>query len=166
MLLLLICFLTSASLNAAPAEVDSDAAKGVSGLPLPRYASLRSNEVNMRTGPGTRYPILWVFTHPNLPVEITAEYEIWRRVRDPEGAEGWVHKSALSGKRTVIVTGGMRELRLKPDDAAATAAHLEMGATGLLQNCAQDWCKVKFDGIKGYLRKNQFWGAYVNEVFE
>jgi SH3-like domain-containing protein len=75
------------------------------GLPLPRFASLRVSEANMRTGPGTRYPIEWVLRHENTPLEIIAEYDVWRRVRDWEGAEGWIHKSALSGHRSLIVTG-------------------------------------------------------------
>ena len=144
-------------------EIDS---KGVSGLTLPRFASLRSGEVNMRTGPGTRYPIEWVFTHQGLPVEITAEYEIWRRVRDPEGAEGWVHKSALSGKRSAIITGSLRELHNDTDEKSAALAHLEVGSTGQLVSCAKDWCKLKFNGIKGYLRKSDFWGAYPGEIFD
>ena len=136
-----------------------------SGLPIPRFASLRASDVNLRTGPGTRYPIDWVFTHQGMPVEITAEYEMWRRVRDAEGDEGWVHKNALSGKRAAIVTGGMRELRGDPDINAAIAAHLEVGAVGQLVSCAKDWCKLKFEGTRGYLRKTEFWGAYEAETF-
>ncbi len=166
MLLLIACLLIASIAHAAINENETDASKGISGLPVPRFASLRSNDVNMRTGPGTRYPIEWVFTHQGLPVEITAEYEIWRRVRDPEGAEGWVHKSALSGKRAAIITGVIRDLRGDKDDKALVLAHLEVGSTGQLTSCAKDWCKLKFNGIKGYLRKTDFWGAYPNEVFD
>jgi SH3-like domain-containing protein len=147
-----------------------DGSKVGSGLPIPRFASLRSNDVNMRTGPGTRYPIEWVYAHQGLPVEITAEYEIWRRVRDPDGAEGWVHKSALSGKRSVIVTGSLHELYHDADITSPVIAHLEPGSTGQLGSCAALWCKVKFTGengsVKGYLRKTDFWGAYPGEVFD
>lgn len=133
---------------------------------VPRFATLRSGEVNMRTGPGTRYPIEWVYTRRGLPVEVTAEYDIWRRVRDPEGIEGWVHKTELTGKRAAVVTGSLRELRDDRDDAAQIVAHLQPGATGQLISCMPDWCKLKFDGIKGYLRKTDFWGAYPNETFD
>ncbi|MBV8061311.1 MAG: SH3 domain-containing protein [Alphaproteobacteria bacterium] len=136
------------------------------GLPVPRFASLRSEEVNMRAGPGTRYPIEWVYNRKGLPVEIVAEFDIWRRVRDPEGTEGWVHKTEITGKRMAIVTGGPRELREEPQDTAAIKAHLEAGAIGQISSCQRDWCKLKFDGVKGYLRKNQLWGAYPAEVFE
>jgi SH3-like domain-containing protein len=135
-------------------------------LPLPRFATLRSDEANMRTGPGTRYPIEWVYTHKGLPVEVVAEYDIWRRVRDSDGTEGWFHKTELTGKRSVIVTGAIRELRNSHDDQGAVIAHLQPGAIGQLTSCSKDWCKLKFDGIKGYLRKTDFWGAYANEIFD
>jgi SH3-like domain-containing protein len=163
---LCLILLTASVARAAVNENETEAGKGVSGLVVPRFASLRSNEVNMRTGPGTRYPIEWVFTHQGLPVEITAEYEIWRRVKDPEGAEGWVHKSALSGKRSAIITGSMRELHSDTNPQSPVLAHLEVGSSGQLVSCAKDWCKLKFNGIKGYLRKTDFWGAYPNEVFD
>jgi SH3-like domain-containing protein len=134
--------------------------------PLPRFATLRSDEVNMRTGPGTRYPIEWVYTRRGLPVEVIAEYDIWRRVRDPEGTEGWVHKTELTGKRAAVITTETRELRDDRDDAAPVNAHLETGAIGQIISCAPDWCKVKFDGIKGYLHKSEFWGAYPSETFD
>ncbi len=74
------------------------------GLPLPRYVSLRAEEVNMRTGPGVRYPVDWVYKRRNLPVEIIAEFGTWRKIRDVEGAQGWIHQSMLSNRRTFSVT--------------------------------------------------------------
>ena len=138
------------------------------GPPMPRFASLRSGEANMRTGPGTRYPIEWVYKHATLPVEIVAkdDDDIWRRVRDSDGAEGWMHKTELSGKRTGVVTGGAHDLRHKSEDTAAIVAHVEPGAVGQLMSCAKDWCKLKFDSVKGYLRKTDFWGAYPDETFD
>ncbi len=159
--ILLICMLALTAPAFAAEEQDN-----TSHLPIPRFASLRSGEVNMRTGPGTRYPIEWVYAKRGLPVEVIAEYDIWRRVRDPEGIEGWVNKTELTGKRGLVITGGNHELREDPDDTAAIAAHLEKGALGTIASCKQDWCKVKFDGAKGYLRKMDFWGAYPNELFD
>jgi len=141
-----------------------DEGKNISHLPLPRFASLRSDEVNMRAGPGTRYPIEWVLTREAMPVEITEEYEVWRHVRDPSGDEGWVHRNGLSGKRMVIVTG-VHDLHDNPDDASSVVAHLEDGAMGQLLSCKKEWCRLKFEGIKGYLPKSEFWGAYPGEVF-
>jgi SH3-like domain-containing protein len=155
-----VAFACLISVAQAADEIDN-----TSHLPLPRFATLRSGEVNMRTGPGTRYPIEWVYTRRGLPVEVTAEYDIWRYVRDPEGTEGWVNKTELTGKRGLVITGGVHELRDDRDDKAATLAHVEAGAIGELVSCVPDWCKVKFDGIKGYLRKTDFWGAYQGETF-
>lgn len=137
-----------------------------SGFPLPRFASLHSNEINMRTGPGTRYPIEWVYLHEGLPVEITAEFDIWRRVRDWEGSEGWVHKSGLTGRRTLIVTGGLQNVYEDTDEKSAVKAHVEQGAIGQLISCEPAWCKVKFDDINGYMPKTSFWGVYSNETFK
>jgi SH3-like domain-containing protein len=153
--------LLSASAVFAAEEVDN-----TSHLPIPRFASLRSGEVNLRTGPGLRYPIEWVYVRRGLPVEIIAEYDIWRRVRDPEGTEGWVSKTELTGKRSAIVTGNGHDLRDAHDDQAAVLAHLEAGAMGQIVYCAQEWCKVKFDGVRGFLRKTAFWGTYPNEAFD
>jgi SH3-like domain-containing protein len=166
LLCLLVFMFVVAGVAQAANENDTDESKAATGLPLPRFAALRSNDVNMRTGPGTRYPIEWVFTHQGLPVEIIAEYEIWRRVRDPEGAEGWVHKTELTGKRSLIVTGKGRELYSDTDDKSPVLAHLETGAIGTLASCTKDWCKAKFDGVKGYVRKSDFWGAYPGEIFD
>lgn len=163
--LALILFLLMLAVPALAAVDENESGKGASGLPLPRFASLRTNEVNMRTGPGTRYPIDWVFKKQGLPVEITAEYDIWRRVRDPEGAEGWVHKSALSGKRMAVVTGTYN-LHAESNEHAPVAAHLDKGALGQVVSCTLDWCKLKFEDVKGFLPKKDFWGVYSQEVFD
>jgi len=158
----LLCFF----LHSAAAAPREETKGNVSGLALPRFASLRSVEANLRTGPGTRYPIDWVLVAKGMPLEITAEYDVWRRVRDWEGTEGWVHKATLSGKRSMVVTGTMRELRNKDREQSAILAHLEPGAIGELLSCAAEWCKVRIGGIKGYLRKGEFWGAYDGEKFD
>lgn len=146
-------------------DVKGTDGKGATGLPLPRFASLRVIEVNLRTGPGQRYPILWVFKRQGMPVEITAEYEMWRRVRDADGDEGWVHKNALSGKRAALLAAA-HDLRRSDDDSSAAAAHLEAGVTGQILFCKKDWCRLKFDDVKGWLKKSDFWGAYPSEVFD
>jgi SH3-like domain-containing protein len=163
-----LIFLFALCIGSAHAAINENEAdgKGTSGLPIPRFASLRVGEVNMRTGPGTRYPIEWVLTRPGLPVEITAEYDIWRRVRDPEGAEGWVHKNALSGKRMAIVTGSMHDARDSADVQSAITAHVEAGTLGKIMSCTHDQCRIKFDGTKAWLRKSEFWGVKTEEVFD
>lgn len=146
-------------------QAKDDEAKGASGLPLPRFASLRADPVNLRTGPGTRYPIEWVYTREGIPVEITKEFDTWRRIRDWEGSEGWVHKSALTGKRTVITTGETRALYEDSDKTSPIVAKILPGVVGKATACDIDWCKIAFDRVKGYMSKSDFWGVYQNETF-
>jgi len=151
------------ALVALVAAVDAD-----TGLPLPRFVSLRADEVNMRTGPGTRYPVEWVYRRQGLPMEIIAEYDTWRRVRDWQGIDGWVHSSMLSGERSVVITGGVRVLRGKGDPESPPVARAEAGVIGRLLECPEetDWCRVEIDGVRGWLRRDAFWGVYDGEVVE
>lgn len=137
-----------------------------SGLPVPRFVSLRSNEVNLRTGPGLRYPIQWVYVHKGLPMEITAEFDTWRRVRDWQGTEGWVHESTLSGLRTMIITGKPRGLHTRPSDGSGLVARLAPGVVGRLLSCRPRWCQVDAKGFQGWLKRDAFWGVLPNETLE
>jgi SH3-like domain-containing protein len=136
------------------------------GLPVPRFVSLRSAEVNVRTGPGTRYPVEWVFVKRDIPVEITAEFDTWRRIRDWEGTEGWVHQSMLSGKRAIVVVGEVRTLRRAVGDSAGGLAKVEPGVAGKLLHCQASWCEVNVGGYRGWLQKSEFWGVYPTETVE
>jgi len=146
----------------------AQASKSASKLPVPRYVSLRAGEVNMRTGPGVRYPVDWVYKRKNMPVEVIAQFGTWRKVRDFRGAQGWIHQSMLSGKRTVMITGDIRTLRNKDDAKSEPTARIEPGVIGRLVDCPKGngWCRVEIDGRKGWLRHVDFWGAYKNEVFD
>jgi SH3-like domain-containing protein len=139
-----------------------------SGLPLPRFVSLRANEVNMRTGPGVQYPIEWVYLRQNLPMEIVAEFDTWRKVRDWQGTQSWVHKSMLAGRRTLVVTGAERTLRARADFRSAAIAKIEPGVVGHLIFCPvkSSWCRVKVAGHEGWLRRVEIWGMYRNEMVE
>ena len=136
------------------------------GLPVPRFVSLRSAEVNVRTGPGTRYPVDWVFVKRDIPVEITAEFDTWRRIRDWEGTEGWVHQSMLSGKRAMVVLGDVRTLRRAAGESAGGLAKVEPGVAGKLLHCQTNWCEVNVGGYRGWLQKSEFWGVYPAEMVE
>ena len=136
------------------------------GLPVPRFVSLRSAEVNVRTGPGTRYPVEWVFVKRDIPVEITAEFDTWRRIRDWEGTEGWVHQSMLSGKRAIVVLGDVRTLRRAAGDSAGGLAKVEPGVAGKLLHCQASWCEVNVGGYRGWLQRSEFWGVYPAETIE
>ena len=150
--------------GAAPAP----AAEGESGLPLPRFVSIRADEVNLRIGPGIQYPVDWVYLRKSLPVEIVAEFQTWRKIRDWQGTQGWVHQSMLSGHRGIIVTGKLRTLRKKANVKGAVVARAEPGVVGKLLKCAagSGWCRVEIDGFKGWLRRVEFWGAYTDELVE
>lgn len=138
----------------------------VTGLPIPRFVSLASDVVYMRSGPGTKYPVLWEYSRKGLPVEITMEFDIWRKIRDSEGAEGWVHKSLLSGRRSVIVQGeGTLEVKRRPKDDARLMAYLEPGAIATVDACEGDWCAVSAQGYKGWAQRKFLWGVYPEEEF-
>jgi SH3-like domain-containing protein len=138
--------------------------RGSEALPVPRYVSLRSDEVNIRTGPGVQYPIEWVFTRRSMPVEVVEQFEHWRKIRDVEGTTGWVHQSMLSGKRFAIVTGDVRSLRRNPEQGAPDAARLEPGVIGQILECEGRFCRIEAGGIKGWLARSEFWGVYPNEA--
>jgi len=139
-----------------------------SGLPLPRFAALRSAEVNVRTGPGVQYPVDWVFQRQGMPVEIIAEYRTWRKIRDWQGTQGWVHQSLLAGRRTAIVIGGTRALLAKPEPDARIVANLEAGVIANLVSCPEGsaWCRLEVDGFDGWMRRVDFWGTLKDEVTE
>ena len=139
-----------------------------SGLPLPRFVSLRSDEVNLRTGPGVRYPVDWIYTRRDLPVEVIAEFETWRKIRDWQGTEGWVHQSMLSARRMVVITGSQRKLRADPDEKAPALALLDANVVGRLLSCprARAYCRMDVENIQGWLKRDEFWGVYPGEYIE
>ncbi len=144
---------------------------GVTGLPLPRFVSLRSDEVNLRTGPGIRYPIDWVYRREGLPVEVIDEFESWRRIRDAEGTTGWVHQSMLSAKRTAVVVGERQSLLSEAREGAAVVAYLDPGVFALLQRCDGIWCEASVkdaagNTYRGWLPGAGLWGTYPGEVFK
>ncbi|MCK5041849.1 MAG: SH3 domain-containing protein [Sphingomonadales bacterium] len=139
---------------------------GASGLPIPRFVSLSANEANLRTGPNQQYPILWVFVRRGTPLEVTAEYGAWRRVRDVDGTVGWMHSALLSGTRTALFTGTLRTLFADPSINAATVLRAEAGVLGTIETCVSGWCKLNVHGREGWLPQEHFWGTYSNESFE
>lgn len=157
-----IALITLLSGHAAPAL-----AAGGSGLPVPRFVTLKNEETNARTGPGTRYPIQWVYHRAGMPVEIVEEYDLWRKIRDVEGTTGWVHKTMLDGKRNVIIRGKQaRIIRRDPEAKAKPILKAEPMVSARLMECQPDWCRVQIEGRKGWLEKQYLWGVYPDEVFE
>ena len=155
--------------GAAPAAGDL-ATGSVSGLPVPRFVSLKSDRVNVRSGPNKDQEVRWVYTRAGMPVEITAEFENWRRIRDWEGAEGWVYHSLLSGKRFAVVVPTLKDdlvpLYARPDAASAATARLQSGVLGQLKSCNGTWCQFTGKNFDGWIRQERLWGAYPNEKVE
>jgi SH3-like domain-containing protein len=149
----------------APAE-GGEAAE-VSGLPIPRYVSLRTDPVNLRSGPGLRYPVEWVYHRKHLPVEVIGEFDTWRRIRDPDGTDGWVHQTMITGRRTAMVRG-TQGLYRSDGDTSSTVATLEAGVIVNVQRCpaGSAFCRVEVDGRQGWLKREQMWGVYPSETVE
>ena len=144
-----------------------DSATTASGLPVPRYVSLKSDHVNVRAGPTKDNDVAWVYTRSGLPVEITAEFENWRRVRDSEGAEGWVYHSLLSGRRTAVVTMKSKDelasLYASADATSTVTARLQAGVVAQVKHCAAGWCHVMGNGFDGWIEQQRLWGVYADE---
>ncbi len=139
-----------------------------SGLPLPRFNALRSDEVYMRSGPGPRYPIEWVYKRRDLPLEIEREFDIWRLVRDQEGVRGWVNTQTLSPRRTAVITGGERVLRRDANEGSAAVAKLKPGVLVRLRTCdaASDWCQAQVQDYRGWIKRSDVWGTYPGEAIQ
>jgi SH3-like domain-containing protein len=162
LLLVLACVF---SVSAAKAAMEI--ATGPSGLPLPRFVSLKADKINVRVGPAKSYEVTWIYTRVGLPVEITAEFENWRRIRDAEGAEGWVYQSLLAGRRTAMVMA-KKNAELVPVRQAgrldgAVTAKLQPGVVGLVRRCSGSWCRISGQGFDGWIEQERLWGVYPNE---
>ena len=139
----------------------------VSKLPLPRFVSLKSDRVNLHEGPSKDHRTLWVYERAGLPVEITAEFETWRKIRDSEGAEGWVLHSLLSGRRTALVAPWKKEpLLLVAKDLTTPLAKLAPGVIANLRSCDGTWCHIGEKGFDGYMQQENLWGVYPGERVE
>lgn len=154
------------------------AADNPSGLPLPRFATTRSTPINVRVGPGTRYAIAWVYVKAGTPVEIIQEFDTWRKIRDVDGSEGWVHQNLLSGKRAGIAvpwrSGDQVPLRSGRTADGGVRAYLSSGLRVEIGACDGDWCEVVAnasmgDGAhatySGFLQQADLWGVYEGETF-
>ncbi len=142
----------------------------VTNLPLPRFASLKSDRVNLREGPTKENKTVWIYQRSGLPVEITAEFETWRRIRDTDGTEGWVLHSLLSGRRTGLVAPWMKDgalqLHAKADEATPVVAILQPNVQVLVKRCDGQWCRVNGEGFDGFIKQERLWGVYPGEVLE
>jgi SH3-like domain-containing protein len=150
--------------DATPAQL------GPSGFPIPRFVTLKAEKVNVRKGPSSDHPVAWVFQSKGLPVEIIAEFETWRRIRDSEGAEGWILQNMLSGKRNALIAPWRKDqftaLYYGASKQSAVIANLAAGAMGDIKSCDGNWCNVNVGGYSGYVEQSMIWGAYPGEVLD
>lgn len=152
---------------AKPKPPPFDPNKGsVTGLPLPRFAALRADVVNLRAGPGTRYPIDWIYKRVGMPVEILREFDVWRLVETPDGTKGWMHEATLTGRRDFIVTGGRQTLRAGDNDTSRAVAVVEPGVIGHIRRCEASaaWCRVQVGSYLGWLPREAMWGLLPKET--
>lgn len=149
-------------------SVISCADVGESGLPVPRFVSLGHDESNVRTGPGEHYPVKWVLRRKGLPIEVILEYDNWRKIKDPEGQEGWVFHTLLSGERTAIINAQEavyayeRPFNEQVSSSRAVIA-LEPSVIVDVDSCSGQWCKVDASGFSGWIQRKLLWGVYEHE---
>ncbi len=142
-----------------------DSVIDASGLPLPRFVSLRSNDANMRVGPGKQYPIKWHYQRAHLPMEVVEEFGHWRRLRDKEGELGWMHKNLLSSGRFVITESEPTLFHIAPRDDASVIIKSGAGVLVYAKACELDWCLLTIQERDGWARKSDIWGVYETEQF-
>jgi SH3-like domain-containing protein len=151
----------------AAAHAGSDT---TNSLPVPRFVSLKTDRVNVRGGPDKDHDVAWIYTRVGWPVEITAEFENWRRIRDSDGTEGWVYHSLLSGKRTAVVQlkakTELAALHAKPDAQSAVTAQLQSGVLGVVKRCSGTWCHLTGEGFDGWIEQDRLWGVYPDEKID
>lgn len=159
----------STDLRAQTAEAPDALRTGsVTGLPIPRFVSIKADRVNVRRGPSRSHQVDWVLLKAGLPVEITAEFENWRRIRDFAGDEGWVFHTLLSGRRTVLyapwaANGELNDLKRQPAGEAPVVARIGPRVMADVALCDQGWCRVELDSVEGWSRQDVLWGVYPGE---
>jgi SH3-like domain-containing protein len=168
-----ICGLCVVLCGAVPAGYAQTAAQlgeqigSVSGLPLPRFVSLKFDRVNLREGPSKDHRTTWIYERAGLPIEITAEYGTWRKVRDSDGTEGWVQHTVLSGRRTAIVAPWKKDevftLYSRPAADSQPVVRLQTGVIASIRSCNGKWCEIFGEGFDGYMEQTLLWGVYPNE---
>ena len=165
-----VLFLLAAFLSLVAPAAAANPQVGPSGLQLPRFVSLKSDRVNVRQGPSADHKVAWTYLRAGLPVEITAEFDNWRKIRDSEGAEGWVQQGLLSGRRTALVApwgkGKFFDLYARGRDDAAVKAKIESGVLVSLKLCNGSFCRVDAEKSEGFMKQNELWGVYENEKVE
>jgi SH3-like domain-containing protein len=158
-----LAMILAAALSSGPSY--SQDTGTATGLPLPRYASLKSDNVYVRAGPSMDYPIRWVYKRDGLPVEIQQEFDAWRKVKMPDGEIGWVHKILIAGVRYAQITDKKGVVLYSDDDMAKPLARLENGVIVKVDECLKLQCHVAILPYEGWIEKKALWGVYGSEIF-
>jgi len=139
-------------------------APGVVEMERPRFVSLRSDLVNMREGPSTAHSVKWIYHREGLPLQVLAEYDVWRRVRDQDGEIGWIHVSLLANERGAIVIGnGYARVRADESEDAPIIAQVAPGVVGRVESCGPSSCRLDFSELEGWIERTRIWGVYADE---
>jgi SH3-like domain-containing protein len=164
--LLLVSLLATPAMAQAPEGregMSAEARKNTSGLAVPRFMSLRATRANLRAGPGTNYPARWTFIRQGVPLEVVAEYNVWRQVRDADGETGWMDRAMLSTARTFQIVREERTLRARPDITSPPVWRAEPGVVGRIVTCEDQWCRIEVEGRSGWILREQGFGTYPGE---
>ena len=134
-----------------------------SGLPVPRFVSLKFNEANLRAGPGSEYPVLWQYRQVGLPMLVDAEFGVWRKVRDAEGTAGWMHGAGLTMRRMAFVHEGITKIYRHDNVKSDVVAIAEKNALLELKSCPKTWCRITTDTVTGWVQRTAIWGLLKDE---
>lgn len=141
-------------------------------LKVPRFVSLKFDKIYVRVGPDSnKYKIAWIYQKKGLPVEVTDDYDQWRRIRDVNGETGWVLKNQLDNKRTIITVPWVKDdylfaMRKTPDDNGVLVAEVQSKVIGTVRSCNGAWCEVDIQGYRGWLKQTELWGVYPEEIIK
>ncbi len=152
----LFMFLTALTAHAAIIELNPEET---------RFVAMRADKVNARSGPNIRYPIEWIYQQQNHPVEIIAEYEQWRKIKDYEGSTSWVRKNLLTNARyALVVEDGENNVYEKDSLNAEVVARAENGTIGKIKRCSPTFCLLVFNNeIEGWMQRSVLYGIKKNE---
>jgi len=157
--LLATCLIGALAQTAAAQQVLTKGPE--TGLPMPRFVSVKATKARVRQGPSRDHRIEWLFVHKDIPVKVTAEHGHWRRIEDSTGAGGWMHYSLLSGRRSALITSTRVALRSEPASTSDTLAFVEQGVIARLGVCENGWCELSVGDYTGWSRSDGLWGVEI-----
>lgn len=155
----------AAGLAGLAAPLPATAGEGADRTP-PYWVSIAAGKARTRTGPGRNYPAVWLYRRANLPVRVVETFPSWRKIEDPDGAQGWVMVNLLSDHRTAMITGGTQPLHRAPDATSPIAWQAEQGVVGAISKCASGWCRFDVGGRRGFIETRHLWGVDGAETIE